>query len=274
MMRMKIAAKKRNRFPLLIVGAILVAIVIAASALYFGKPTSTPSAQPQKTTSKNESEQRELLLPGAKTPIPLPIDSSLLSLPDGQLVLVNKSTPIDLAYAPTDLVLPTVAYRTDKSQEEVMVRAALVEPLAKLFADAKTAGFDLMIGSAYRSSKLQETYFNSYSRAHGQEEAEKISAHPGTSEHQLGLAIDLTTTDRTCYLVECFGETPAGKWLAGNAHRYGFILRYPAGKSQITGYNYEPWHFRYVGVPVATAVYESGLTYEEAFPYLSGEKKP
>lgn len=274
MMRMKLADKKRNRIPLLVVGAILIALVISASALYFGKPSPNPGVQPQKMTSKTGSGQRELLLPGAKTPIPLPIDSSLLTRPDGQLILVNKSMPVDLDYAPTDLVLPTVAYRTDKSQEEVMVRAALVEPLAKLFADAKAAGYDLLIGSAYRSSKLQEMYFNSYSHAHGQTEAEKFSAHPGTSEHQLGLAVDLTTTDRACYLVECFGETSAGKWLAANVHQYGFILRYPDGQAAITGYNYEPWHFRYVGSPIATAVFESGLTYEEAFPYLNGDKKP
>lgn len=274
---MKIAEKKRVvRLPLLVTFIAVVSLgVIGIFVFILAKPAVAP-ASTSKTDNLPASTHtaQTLLLPGAKTPITLPIDTSLLTRPSGQLVLVNKTVPIDLAYTPHDLVLPSVAYRTDKSQEEVMVRTALVEPLTKLFADAKTAGLDLLIGSAYRSSKLQEMYFTSYSRAQGQEEAEKYSAHPGTSEHQLGLAVDLTTTDRNCYLVECFADTPAGKWLATNAHKYGFILRYPKGKTELTGYNYEPWHFRYVGTAVATPIYESGLTYEEVFPYLSGDKKP
>lgn len=274
---MKITQKeKRLRLPFLI--ALIVAVLLAIGvtlALLYVKPAAAPAPHAAKKdeTTKTTSSQ-SLLLPGAKTPIPLPIDSSLLTRPDGQLILVNKTTPIDLAYTPSDLVLPTVPYRTDKPHEEVTVRKVLVEPLAGLFADAKAANIELMIGSAYRSAKLQETYFNSYAAASGHEEAEKYSAHPGTSEHQLGLAVDLTTIDRHCYLTECFGETPAGKWLAANVHRFGFILRYPNGKSDITGYNYEPWHFRYVGMTTATAIYESGLTYEDAFPYLSGAKSP
>lgn len=276
-MRMKIAEKtKLVRLPFLIVLIVTVLVgVICLLVFIFAKPAVAPSwsATVKKKPSSKQTSQT-LLLPGAQTPIPLPLDTSLLTRPDGQLILVNKTTPVDLAYAPTDLVLPPVAYRTDKSQEEVMVRTALVEPLTQLFSDAKTAGSELMIGSAYRSSKLQEKYFNSYTSTHGSAEAELYSARPGTSEHQLGLAVDLTTTDRKCYLVNCFGETQAGKWLATSAHRYGFILRYPNGKTQITGYNYEPWHFRYIGKTIATAIYESGLTYEEAFPYLTGEKKP
>jgi len=277
MMRMKIAEKKKvARLPFVIILLVVVLLGIVCLLVFiFAKPAAAPSPSiSAERTPATTKTSPSLLLPGAKTPVPLPIDTALLTRPGGQLILVNKTTPIDLAYAPTDLVLPPVAYRTDKSQEEVMVRAALVEPLTKLFADARAAGSELMIGSAYRSSKLQETYFNSYTSAHGSAEAELYSAHPGTSEHQLGLAVDLTTTDRNCYLVECFADTSAGRWLAANAHHYGFILRYPKGKTSITGYNFEPWHFRYVGITIATAIYESGLTYEEAFPYLSGEKKP
>ena len=259
----------RLRFSIILVLVVLLGIT-AFLVFFFAKPAVAPSTSVTvDKTSASTPAAKTLLLPGAKTPIPLPINSSLLTRPDGQLILVNKTTPIDLAYTPSDLVLPPVAYRTDKSQEEVMVRSALVEPLVKLFADAKTQNIELMIGSAYRSSKLQEMYFTSYSKAHGSAEAEMYSAHPGTSEHQLGLAVDLTTIDRNCYLVECFAETPAGKWLTVNAQKNGFILRYPKGKTEITGYNYEPWHFRYVGTTIATAIYESSLTYEEAFPHLT-----
>jgi D-alanyl-D-alanine carboxypeptidase len=272
---MKIAARKRyaRLLTLLVTTLAAIGIMIVYFALAH-KNAAAPAAETSSPQTSKTKSPASLILPGAKTPIPLPLKQVLLDRPDGQLILVNKTTPIDLSYAPSDLTLPTVAYRTDKSQEEVMVREALVDPLTRLFAGAKAAGFELMIGSAYRSSQLQEKYFNSYASASGLAEAEKYSAHPGTSEHQLGLAVDLTTVDRVCYLVECFAETPAGKWLAKNAHTYGFILRYPKGKEAVTGYNYEPWHFRYVGTNIATAIYESELTYEEAFPYLSGTQKP
>ena len=235
---------------------------------------SAPTPGTSQVTTHKESKRQKLLLPGAKTSIPLPIDQSLLTRPTGKWILVNKTNPIDLSYAPSDLVLPAVAYRTDKAREEVMVRRVVAEPLQSMFAAAEKENIKLMIGSAYRSATLQETYFNSYVKSSGVAEAEKYSAHPGTSEHQLGLAVDLTTTDRACYLTECFESTAAGAWLAAHAHEYGFILRYPKGKSDITGYNYEPWHFRYIGVVPATAVFESSLTYDEAFPYLSGAKSP
>lgn len=273
---MKIAAKEKPFR--LIAFAIIFLVLIGATTYYLlvltksgsveKAPTQAQQKQPQQTVKKT------LLLPGAKTTIPLPIDPALLKRPDGQLVLVNKTTPNELTYEPADLVLPNIPYRTDKSQTEMMVRGALVKPLDAMFAAAKSASVDLVIASAYRSSTLQETYFNSYVRASGLEEAEKYIAHPGTSEHQTGMAVDFTTPDMACYLVECFEETVAGKWLAANAHTYGFILRYPKDKVDVTKYNYEPWHFRYLGVPVSSAVYESGLSYEEAFPYLSGEKKP
>lgn len=278
MMPMKIAQKNktlRRPFVIALIAIALIAASFAATLLYMN--TSTPPVatnQAQKDVIPKVEKPKSLTLPGAKTPIPLPIEPAFLARPDGQLILINRATPNELTYEPTDLVLPSVPYRTDKSKEEMMVRAVLTKPLEKMFAAAKTEGVDLVIASAYRSSKLQETYYNSYVRASGREEAEKYIALPGTSEHQSGLAVDFTTPDLACYLVECFESTAAGTWLATHAHSYGFILRYPKNKVDVTHYSYEPWHFRYLGVAVATAVYESGLAYEEAFPYLSGEKKP
>lgn len=263
----------RSLYLILLAITCVVAGVIIVT-LFLEKRASAPTPGTSQITMLKESKPRGLLLPGTKTPIPLPIDESLLTRPTGEWILVNKTNPIELSYAPSDLVLPEVAYRTDKAREEVMVRRIVAEPLKVMFAAAERENIKLMIGSAYRSAALQETYFNSYAKSSGIAEAEKYSAHPGTSEHQLGLAVDLTTTDRACYLTECFEDTAAGKWLAAHVHEYGFILRYPKGKSDITGYNYEPWHFRYIGVAPATAVYESGLTYDEAFPYLSGAKSP
>ena len=129
--------------------------------------------------------------------------------------------------------------------------------LDKMFADAKKEGIVFWIASGYRSYDRQYTVYNNYVAQDGQAAADRYSARPGHSEHQTGLAFDLNE------LTEAFGSSKQGKWLAENCHKYGFIIRYPSGKEHITGYMYEPWHVRYLGVDNATAVYESGLCLEE-----------
>lgn len=130
--------------------------------------------------------------------------------------------------------------------------------------DARTAGFEIVAFSTYRSYEYQETLYNNYVSRDGKENADRYSARPGYSEHQTGLAFDIGEKDnKDLWLTEQFGETPAGKWLADNAHKYGFILRYPKDKETITGYMYESWHFRYLGVDLATKVKASNLTLEE-----------
>lgn len=131
------------------------------------------------------------------------------------------------------------------------------EALKRLQADSLAAGFDLGLISGYRSYETQEKLYNKYVLQVGEEEANTFSAKPGYSEHQTGLAFDLGSVDRS------FAYTPEAKWLSQNAHLYGFIIRYPEGKQEITGYIYEPWHVRYLGVDVATKVKESNLTLEE-----------
>lgn len=187
---------------------------------------------------------------------------------DSIWVLVNKEHAIPLEYVPDPLVVPSVPIRSNATSDERMVRGVIVEPLADLFAAATQDGHALMIGSAYRSSGVQTNLFNTYVAQAGLEQASMYSARPGHSEHQLGLAVDISTESQQCYLSECFTSTPDGEWLAANAYKYGFTLRYPKGKEAITGYNFEPWHYRYVGVPLATALYQSGLTLEETWPYM------
>lgn len=143
-----------------------------------------------------------------------------------------------------------------------------MDEIEQLFSDAKDQGLDLMIGSGFRSYALQNTYYSNYVRLYSQQEADKFSAKPGQSEHQTGLVVDLAYANMDCYLARCFADTPAGIWLAQNAHEYGFVLRYPEGKESVTGFQFEPWHFRYVGKDLALAIKESGLTLDEAKPYL------
>jgi D-alanyl-D-alanine carboxypeptidase len=107
--------------------------------------------------------------------------------------------------------------------------------------------------------------YNGYVAKDGQAAADRYSAKPGTSEHQTGLAMDVCLANSGCSLEQAFGDTPAGKWVAANAHKYGFIVRYLPGKDAITGYEYEPWHLRYVGIELATELQRNNKTMEEFF---------
>ena len=124
-------------------------------------------------------------------------------------------------------------------------------------ADAAELGLNLYISSGYRSYDYQAGLYQRYVDRSGKAEADRYSARPGHSEHQTGLAFDLNT------ISDEFKDTDEGKWVAENCHKYGFIIRYPEDKESITGYMYEPWHIRYLGVDTATSVYESGLCLEE-----------
>lgn len=182
--------------------------------------------------------------------------------------LVNKTHSLPIDYVPENLQLASVATRTDKSLDERSVRVDIDKALMDMFSAAELDGYELLIGSAYRSANLQGLYFYSLAASVGEENANISIARPGQSEHQTGLAVDISTIARKCYLDNCFAETDDGKWLADNSYKYGFILRYPEDKTDITGYMYESWHFRYVGVELATALYQSDLTLDEAWPYL------
>lgn len=131
--------------------------------------------------------------------------------------------------------------------------AAFDEMQKAAYAD----GCNIYISSGYRSYARQVEIYNRYVAQDGQEYADTYSSRPGYSEHQTGLTFDLNSIDIS------FADTPEGKWVAENCHKYGFIVRYPEDKEDITGYTYEPWHIRYLGVEKATDVYESGLCLEE-----------
>ncbi|MCX6728585.1 MAG: M15 family metallopeptidase [Candidatus Saccharibacteria bacterium] len=211
-----------------------------------------------------------ITLPGAK-PIRAIVDD--YTKPDSIWAIVGKTHPISTEYIPPDLKIPDVATRTDKSDDERSVRAIANTPLKMMFEAAAKAGHNLMIGSGYRSAALQKVYFDSLAGSVGEVDANQAIAKPGQSEHQTGLAVDISTLSRSCYLDQCFATTADGLWLADNSYKYGFILRFPRGSEAITGYQYEPWHFRYVGVDLATALHESNLTLDAAWPYLQTAEK-
>lgn len=177
-------------------------------------------------------------------------------------VVVNKSRALNpKSYAPTDLVYPDVPYVNHQP-----LRREAAAALVALFAAARSeAGLNLSVQSAYRSFDTQAQVYDQDVAAHGQAYADTDTARPGTSEHQTGLAVDISAVPASCSLDACFGTTPQGRWLAANVWRFGFLLRYPADKVAVTGYTYEPWHFRYIGTDLATQLHRTGVTTLEEF---------
>ena len=180
----------------------------------------------------------------------------------GMLLLVNKQNPITSDYKPNDLA-SVIYYAENRTAASRYLRSEAADQFHRLVEAAKEQGYMLVMTTAYRSYGFQQVLWNNYVAAEGAEAAARYSAKPGESEHQTGLAVDVTSPTVEYQLTSSFGETPEGIWLAENAPRFGFIIRYPQGKEQITGYLYEPWHLRYVGVSVATEISSNGLTLEE-----------
>jgi D-alanyl-D-alanine carboxypeptidase len=183
--------------------------------------------------------------------------------PDSITVLLNKHFALPKNYRPKDLTYPAVPFLNPKKSEKQLMRKEAAQALEKLFAAAKKDGITLMGVSAFRSYASQEVLFNYYVKQDGEEKARTYSALPGTSEHQTGLAIDVSGTDRKCAAADCFAGTREAAWLEQHAAEYGFIIRYPRGKEAITGYQYEPWHIRYVGKKIAEEIMGKKITLEE-----------
>lgn len=220
---------------------------------------------------------------GLESDITIKIYNSLQDTINNDLIVIdpsrydtisNKNRSLPENYVPNDLIsitdLPTVLENPEVNQ----LRKDAYEALKKLFTAAyEEKQYKLYARSGYRSYNTQVGLYSSYVASHGKEEADKFSAKPGQSEHQTGLVMDITTKDVNYQLTKDFGMTEEGKWVAENAHRFGFIIRYLEGKEDITGYTYEPWHLRYVGEKIATEVYLNKMTLEEYFEKLEEEYK-
>jgi zinc D-Ala-D-Ala carboxypeptidase len=174
-------------------------------------------------------------------------------------VVVNKKHRLPEGYSPA-----TVNFKSGS------LRSVAAEAAQKLFDAALNAGYQPKLVSGYRSFSQQTVVYNGYVEQDGQANADTYSARPGHSEHQTGLAMDVGNANGECELNSCFGSTALGIWIAQNAHTYGFIIRYPLGKEEFTGYQYEPWHLRYVGIDVAAKIYERKVTLDEYFNVPAG----
>lgn len=187
-----------------------------------------------------------------------------VSNPDSMLVLVNKNYALNEDYEPSDLVLPNVLSTDYNQNQNIYLRKEAAIHLEQLFYAAQNeAGLTLLARSGYRSYQTQISLYDRYVSQNGTEKADTFSARAGHSEHQTGLAMDVTADSVNRQLVTDFGLTPEGIWLKENAHRFGYIIRYLEGREDETGYQYEPWHIRYVGVEAATEIYENNWILEQ-----------
>ncbi|MEV4902727.1 M15 family metallopeptidase [Citricoccus sp. NPDC055426] len=179
-------------------------------------------------------------------------------------VLVNKRRPLNPAdYAPEDLSVPDVP----PSRTGLELRQEAAGAAEDLFSAAAAEGVDLNLLSAYRSYGYQQGTYGGWVQKYGRAEADRISARPGFSEHQTGLAMDVGAADGACALQQCFGDTPEGAWVAEHAAEHGWIVRYPEGAEDTTGYSPEPWHLRYLGTREAADVVHSGGVLETAWGF-------
>ena len=183
----------------------------------------------------------------------------------GNLIIANKLSYLG-DYVPDDLVNVDGGYCM---QDGVMLKSEAYEHLKEMFETAREDGYYFYISTAYRSYDFQKALYDSYLLKDSAEVVDSYSSRPGFSDHQTGLACDIGMPG---YKFEMFTDTDECRWLHENAYKYGFILRYPEGKENITKYKYESWHFRYVGVEVSTYIYENNITLEEYVAYFGGNK--
>lgn len=172
--------------------------------------------------------------------------------------LVNKTYRLEENYVPDDLVKVNVEFLPDATEEERYMTKESAKALENLVAGASKDGVYLTGLSGYRSYETQRTLYNYNMNVNGQVYADRFVAPSGGSEHQLGEAMDVAAQWGWIY-----EGCPEAIWLAENSYKYGFIVRYEEGKEDITGYSYEPWHVRYVGIKLAKEIYSEGLTLEE-----------
>ena len=254
---------------LLSVLLIVLAVVFGASVYmtFFGNRNAAPEEEiPAETPVPVIAEEPE------ETPEPEPtFDPALFTDTDSLLVVANKKHKLPDGYVPGDLVTPAIA-----QTGACTMREPAAEAIAQMAQAAQEDGVYLKISSAYRGEDYQRSLYNGYCASYGSETADTISSRPGYSDHQTGLAADFVEGDGSLNGINfnaSFEDTASGAWLRDHAHEYGFIMRYPKGKQEITGYAYEPWHFRYIGVDYATQIYETDVycSFEEFFEVEGGD---
>lgn len=190
---------------------------------------------------------------------------------DNYSMLVNKFHYLKEDYVPDDLVEIDWKYRLGLKDDHKYIRREVMDAFINMWEKAQEEQIYLLVDSAYRSYEKQDQVYKEYESKKGTKYADSIAARAGYSEHQTGLTLDIYSKESTS--ASEFKNTKTYAWLVNNSYKYGFILRYPEKKEKLTGYNYESWHYRYLGVDLATKVHDSNLTYDEYYAfYLDNEE--
>lgn len=255
------SARRRSPvgFWLLVVGLIVLGVysminLNQTAAIYDG----VLSMQAQ----ENPGTVGKISFPGVDKTVNIP--SWTLLQPGNIWSLASRDHPLPSDFKAPNIVNTEVAH--GDSDQPMQVQKVIESPLKKLFAAAEDDGVEVMLSSAYRSTADQQALYDSFVAKQGQAMADLYVAKPGSSEHHTGLSVDFATASAACESDsdKCSLSVAAADWLLENGPKYGFIQRYPEGKQPFTGVAFEPWHYRYLGVPLAQAVAASGLTYDEA----------
>jgi D-alanyl-D-alanine carboxypeptidase len=260
------AARRRRTVAAIVAVVAVAAATVIGVAWWSDARGDAPDAQPVASASPSTSPSASPSAPPAE-----PVDKTksffnrgLHSIDDANSIWVvgDKLRPLNpIDYVPQDLVTANVPYTAN-----ALLRAEAAAALEQMFAAALAEGAgQLAVQNAYRSYETQVSLHNRLVGQLGIERARAQSAVPGYSEHQTGLSADIISSPQVCSIEACFGGTPQGIWLAENAWRFGYHLRYPADKTPVTGYIYEPWHFRYVGLELAAELQVTATTTLEEF---------
>lgn len=267
------AAGRRPRLRVVLAttaGALALSVVLGTAASHAAETTETTrAATPEQGPDASSGE--ESLRPAAGLGVltslfpeeAFDVSEHSTTDPESIWVLVNKRNPIEPAgFVPPDLRAPQVRIIGQNHllrEEAAQALEAMAEEIEQ------ETGAELAVLSGYRSAAYQESLYGRYVSQYGRESADAFSARAGHSEHQTGLAVDVTEVGSGCDLRACFAETSTGAWLADHAWQHGFVIRYPDDAEDVTGYMYEPWHLRYVGVDLAEHMREEQIvTLEEA----------
>ena len=273
-MRRSSHRRPRSRFPFKLILLICLALALIFVAISCGQSDQVDTPNDSAVSSPLPSESPELPSDTAEpdesassapdeVPTEEPIESPIITELTWNLVLINKWNPMPEGFKPETSTLPN----------GLLIDSRIYDPLMAMINDCKAAGLSPIICSAYRTFEKQTELFerkiNKYMNAgytydEAYAKASTIVAIPGTSEHNIGLAVDICALDYQI-LDEAQENTPEQQWLMAHCHEYGFILRYPTNKTDLTGIIYEPWHYRYVGVEAATEIMSTGICLEEYY---------
>lgn len=233
-------------------------------------PTSASAAPSVAASSATPTEASAVTPAAATEPSSTPPSSAAatqfsLTDPTSPWVVVNKHRPLNPQnYVPADLVQPNI--RLAVGGEAALLNSTTAAAAEKMFAAAAAEGVIMALASGYRSYSTQVVTYNGYVASSGQAAADRASARPGHSEHQTGWSFDIADGGGACSFQPCFADQPAAVWAKSNAHKFGFVVRYPWMFHEITGYFYESWHLRYIGVEASTEMATRGIaTLEEYF---------